>query len=147
MPAQTRLRSLTIDGGLATVDLSGRFAAGQSDERMLASVTQLVRTLSSVPQVDRVALLVDGKRVTRTVDGVSLSRPITMHHLQTPNVPVPEPPAEKLRPPDPEVMDVQGRLIELGYLLKGDDDGRFGPTTAKASSRSRSTNGSIAPVL
>ena len=48
MPAQTRLRSLTIDGGLATADLSGRFTAGQTDERMLASVTQLVRTLTSV---------------------------------------------------------------------------------------------------
>jgi peptidoglycan hydrolase-like protein with peptidoglycan-binding domain len=131
VPAQTRLQSLTIDGGLAAVDLSGRFTAGQSDEGMLASVTQLVRTLSSVPRVVRVALLVDGKPVTRTVDGVSLSRPITMHHLQTPNVPVPKPPAEKLRPPDPEVMDVQGRLIELGYLLKGDDDGRFGPTTSE----------------
>jgi hypothetical protein len=131
VPAQTRLHSLTIDSGLATVDLSGRFTAGQSDERLLASVTQLVRTLSSVPRVVRVALLVDGKPVTRTVDGVSLSRLITMHHLQTPNVPVPKPPAEKLRPPDPEVMDVQGRLIELGYLLKGDDDGRFGPTTSE----------------
>src|SRR5689334_9506589 len=38
VPSQTQLRSLTIDGGLATVDLSRRFAAGQSDERMLASV-------------------------------------------------------------------------------------------------------------
>ena len=28
-------------------------------------------------------------------------------------------------------MDVQGRLIELGYLLKGDDDGRYGPTTSE----------------
>jgi hypothetical protein len=131
VPARTQLRDLTIDGGLATVDLSARFASGQTDERMLASVTQLVRTLSSFSQVDRVAVLVEGKPVMRTVDGVSLSRPVTMHYLQTPNVPVPKPPAERLRPPDPEVRDVQGRLIELGYLLKGNDDGRLGPATSE----------------
>jgi Sporulation and spore germination/L,D-transpeptidase catalytic domain/Putative peptidoglycan binding domain len=131
VPAQTQLRDLTIADGLATVDLSARFAAGQSDERMLASVTQLVRTLSPFSQVDRVALLVEGKPVMRTVDGVALSRPLTLKYLRTPNVPVPKPPAEKRRPPDPEVRDVQGRLIELGYLLKGDQDGRFGPTTSE----------------
>jgi hypothetical protein len=131
VPAQTRLRDLTIDGGLATVDLSARFAAHQSDERMLASVTQLVRTLSPFSDVDRVAVLVEGKPVPRTIEGVALRRPLTMHYLETPNVPVPKPPAEKRRPPDPEVRDVQARLIELRYLLKGDDDGRFGPTTSE----------------
>jgi hypothetical protein len=44
---------------------------------------------------------------------------------------VPKPPALKLRPPDAAVKAVQGRLIELGYLLKGDDDGRLGPTTSE----------------
>jgi hypothetical protein len=131
VPARTQLRDLTIDAGLATVDLSARFTAGQSDERMLASVTQLVRTLSPFSKVDRVGVLVEGKPVTRTVDGVALSRPLTMDYLRTPNVPVPKPPAEKRRLPDPEVRDVQGRLIELGYLLEGDDDGRFGPTTSE----------------
>ena len=75
------MRSLTIDRGLATVDLGARFAAGQSDERMLAERHAARATLTSVATVDRVALLVEGKRVTRTVDGVSLSRPITMHYL------------------------------------------------------------------
>jgi len=46
-------------------------------------------------------------------------------------VPLPKPPTEKRRPPDPDVRNVQSRLIELGYLLKGDDDGRAGPTTSE----------------
>ena len=60
-----------------------------------------------------------------------LSRPLTMRYLETPNVPLPKPPTEKRRPPDPDVRNVQARLIELGYLLKGDDDGRAGPTTSE----------------
>jgi Sporulation and spore germination/L,D-transpeptidase catalytic domain/Putative peptidoglycan binding domain len=131
VPAQTRLLGLSIYGGIATVDLSRRFVARQSDERMLAGVTQLVSTLSSFPQVDRVSLLVEGKPVRRTIEGVSLGRPITLQHLRTPNVPVPKPPPKRLRPPDPEVRDVQARLIQLGYLLDGDDDGRFGPGTSE----------------
>jgi hypothetical protein len=128
VPARTRLLGLTIDGGIATVDLSGRFVTGQSDERLLASVTQLVRTLSPFAQVE---LRVDGKPVTRTIDGVVLNAPITLQYLRTPNVPLPKRPPERLRPPDPETRDVQGRLIELGYLLEGDRDGRFGPTTSE----------------
>src|SRR5438270_8653130 len=43
IPSQTKLRTVTTDGGLATVDLTAGFLAGQTPERMLAAVTQLVR--------------------------------------------------------------------------------------------------------
>jgi peptidoglycan hydrolase-like protein with peptidoglycan-binding domain len=48
--------------------------------------------------------------------------------LQTPNKPVPTPPAPRLLPPDDHIKQVQQRLIELGFL-GGDADGRLGPAT------------------
>jgi peptidoglycan hydrolase-like protein with peptidoglycan-binding domain len=47
-------------------------------------------------------------------------------------VPAPEPPQVRLPAPDPAVKDTQRSLIGLGYLLPGDDDGRFGPATQNA---------------
>jgi peptidoglycan hydrolase-like protein with peptidoglycan-binding domain len=64
--------------------------------------------------------------------GISTSNPITLRFLETPNIPVPEPPEERLPAPDPAVKVAQQRLIVLGYLLAGDDDGRFGPATQNA---------------
>ena len=74
----------------------------------------------------------NGGIVAARFPGISMSRPITFRFLQTPNVGVPEPPALRLPPPDPAVKDVQEQLIELGYLLPGDDDGQFGPATQNA---------------
>ena len=47
-------------------------------------------------------------------------------------MPVPEPPPVRLPPPDPEVKALQQELIQLGYMIHGDDDGRFGPATQNA---------------
>jgi hypothetical protein len=65
-------------------------------------------------------------------DGIPTSAPITFRYLETPNIPVPQPPAERLRPPDPKVKTAQTKLIALGYLLQGDADGQFGPVTQEA---------------
>ncbi len=45
---------------------------------------------------------------------------------------VPKPPQPRLLPPEAGVKVVQQSLIDLGYLLPGDDDGRFGPATQNA---------------
>ena len=131
VPPATRLRRLTVRDGLATVDVNGGFLSRQSDERLLASLSQLVQTLSWVPGVTRVRLLVEGRSVQRTVSGIRLGRPITVSYLATPNVPVPQPPPLRLPPPDSATKDAQQRLIELGYLMAGDADGRLGPTTGE----------------
>jgi hypothetical protein len=132
IPAGSRLRRLSIASGVATVDLNGSFASRRTDEQLLASVTQLVETLSAFSGVGGVRLLVGGKPVVRTVAGVALSGPITLQYLRTPNVPVSHPPPLKLGPPDPATKAAQRQLIRLGYLLAGDDDGRLGPTTGEA---------------
>jgi len=132
VPASTRVLSVRVANGVATVDLNESFASGGDGGSLLARLSQVVRTLTGLQGAKKVQLLMNGGVVAARFPGVSLSRPITFRFLQTPNVGVPEPPSLRLPPPDPAVKDVQQQLIGLGYLLPGDDDGQFGPGTQNA---------------
>jgi hypothetical protein len=132
LPTGTRVLSVEVANGVATVDLNERFASGSDRGSLLARLSQVVRTLTGPEGVKAVQLLVNGEIVAARFPGISMSRPITFRLLQTPNVAVPEPPSLRLPRPDNAVKEVQQRLIELGYLLPGDDDGRFGPATQNA---------------
>jgi lipoprotein-anchoring transpeptidase ErfK/SrfK len=131
VPVGTRLLSVKVANGLATVDLNAAFTSGASGGK-LARLSQLVRTLTGLRGATRVQLLIAGKTVDGVFDGIPTAGPITFRYLQTPNVPVPQPPPERLGPPDPKVKAAQTKLIGLGYLLNGDADGRFGPVTQEA---------------
>jgi hypothetical protein len=63
IPAGTTLRSLDIDDGLATVDLSKRFESGGGSLSMTLRVAQVVYTLTQFGTIDRVAFRLDGKPV------------------------------------------------------------------------------------
>ena len=132
IPSGTRVHSVTVANGIATVDLNERFVTGSNRGSLLARLSQVVRTLAGPEGVRAVQLLIDGGIVAARFPGISTSRPITYRFLRTPNVEVPKPPGLRLPPPDPAVKEVQQRLIELGYLLQDDDDGRFGPATQNA---------------
>jgi hypothetical protein len=132
VPAGTRLRSVNVANGLATVDLNSRFISGQNGGNRLARLSQLVRTLTGLGGTTRVQLLIDGKTVDGVFAGISTSVPVTFRYLQTPDVPVPQPPAERLAAPTAPVKAAQTTLISLGYLVQGDADGRFGPVTGNA---------------
>ena len=125
----TRLRSVRVADGLATVDLSHGFTSGRSGDNRLARLSQLVRTFTGAEGTTAVQLLIDGKAVDGVFPGVATDAPITFRYLQTPDIPVPKPPAERLLPPDPKIKAAQAKLIALGYLLRGDADGRLGPVT------------------
>jgi len=129
VPAHTPMRSVTVKNGLATVDLGSRFLAKRRPTGLLARLSQLVRTMTGVQGTTSVLLLIDGQTVTGVFPGVPTESPITFRFLQTPNVPVPEPPEPRLGPPDKRVKAVQERLIELGFLAPGSADGRLGPVT------------------
>jgi hypothetical protein len=129
--ARTPLRRLSISGSVATVDLGSAFAAG-AVERRTARLAQLLRTLTGVGGITKVQVLVDGSAPIGLVPDLSLAAPITLKQLQTPSVGIQPPPPLRLPPPDPETKTLQVRLIELGYLLPGDSDGRFGPATSDA---------------
>ena len=132
IPVGTRVLSVKVANGLATVDLNERFASGSDPGSLLARLSQVVRTLTGPQGVKAVQLLMNGRIATARFPGISMSRPITFRFLQTPNIAVPKPPPLRLRPPDAAVKAVQQQLVELGYLLPGDDDGRFGPATQNA---------------
>ena len=132
LPRGTRVHSVKVAGGVATVDLNERFAAGKDPASLLARLSQLVRTLTGLHGATKVQLLMDGAVAAARFPGVSTGGPISFRDLQTPNVPVPKEPQPRLPSPDPAVKALQERLIELGYLLSGDDDGRFGSATQNA---------------
>jgi Sporulation and spore germination/L,D-transpeptidase catalytic domain/Putative peptidoglycan binding domain len=132
LPPRTRVLGVSVSSGVATVDLSEAFASGHDPGSLLARLSEVVRTVTDVKGVQKVQLLMKGEVIAARFPGISLSRPITFGFLQTPNVAVPEPPALRLPPPDDAVKTLQQRLIELGYLLPGDADGRFGPATQNA---------------
>ena len=132
VPAGTRVRSVTVANSVATVDLNERFASGNDRRSLQARLAQLVRTLTGLQGATKVQLLMNGGVVVARFPGISTGDPISFRFLQTPNMAVPQPPSPKLPAPDAAVKQVQLRLIELGYLLPGDDDGRFGPATQDA---------------
>jgi L,D-transpeptidase-like protein/sporulation and spore germination protein/putative peptidoglycan binding protein len=132
VPAATRLRKVTVANRLATVDLNHAFVEGHNAGSMLARLSELVGTLTGIQETKRVRLLINGATTTGLFPGIPTGRPITLRQLRTPNRPVPTPPPPRLRPPDPAVKATQRRLIALGYMVKGDDDGRLGPATANA---------------
>jgi hypothetical protein len=131
VPSGTAIHSVTVAGGLATVDLGARFTSGGNSGNLLARLAQLVRTVSAAG-APRVQLLIDGAKVSGVFPRVHTERPITYALLRTPDVPLPPPRREKEPPPDKRVKQVQQRLIVLGYLPNGSADGRLGPMTQEA---------------
>jgi hypothetical protein len=133
VPAGTKLRSVTVADGLATVDVSLKFALGKDGASLLARLSQLVHTASGPEGAKRVRLLVAGGTPLGMFPGVSVAdRALTVDYLETPNVPVPRPPAAKPKPVSDRVRAAQQRLAQLGYLLPKEVDGQDGPLTRSA---------------
>ena len=78
IPDGSQLLSLSIDGGVAAVDLSAEFESGGGSASVLTRLGQMVYTLTQVPTVKSVVFQIEG--VTRTSfssEGVILSKPAT----------------------------------------------------------------------
>jgi lipoprotein-anchoring transpeptidase ErfK/SrfK len=132
VPAGTRLRSVRLANGVATVDLEERFAAGRNADSLSARVGQLVFTVTAVRGVKSVQVLIAGGVPLGLFPGVTLSRPITRARAAHPVVPLPKPPTDPSGPVDPEVRKLQQRLADLGYLAPDGVDGVFGEQTRTA---------------
>jgi len=78
IPSGTKLNSVVIRGGTATVDLSKRFESGGGSLSMLLRVTQVVCTLTQFPSIKRIAFRLDG-RVVESIggEGIMVSPPVT----------------------------------------------------------------------
>jgi hypothetical protein len=76
VPAGTRLLGLSIDGRVASVDLSGEFGSGGGSLSMNARIAQVVYTLTRFPSVRAVEFFVDGEPVAALGgEGVTLDGP------------------------------------------------------------------------
>jgi hypothetical protein len=73
IPVGTRLRSVAVTEGQATIDLSAGYDGGGGSLSMFARLAQVVFTLTQFPGVDRVAFLVDGLPVeTFSAEGIEI---------------------------------------------------------------------------
>ena len=130
IPASTPLRSVRVVGGVATIDLGEKFAAGTNVESLSARVAQIVLTATRYPNVRSVKLLVKGGTPLGLFPGIVTRYPITAKAVAAPNVPPPTTP-----PPPPsgsesdQIRAVQQRLDELGFLTRDSVDGKPGPRT------------------
>lgn len=78
LPVGTRLRSVTVTDGLATADfnraLKDNFHGGDTEEAQ--AVNAILRTLGQFPTVNRVQILVDGRRVDSLGGLIVISDPL-----------------------------------------------------------------------
>ena len=78
IPDGSQLLGLSIDGGVATVDLSSEFESGGGSASVLTRLGQMVYTLTQFPTVKSVVFQIEG--VTKHVfssEGVVLDKPAT----------------------------------------------------------------------
>jgi hypothetical protein len=129
IPAGSGLRSVRVANGVATVDLGERFASGTDAESLSARVAQLVYTVTSVPQVKSVRVLVSGGVPLGLFPGFALSQPVTRAQAARPVVPPPKPPTGTGGPSTPETRALQQRLADLGFLAATGVDGVAGEQT------------------
>jgi immunoglobulin-like protein involved in spore germination/sporulation and spore germination protein len=89
IPAGTALRSVTVAGGLAAVDVSRRFASGGGSASMLLRIAQTVFTTTQFAAVDRVAFKLDGTLV-RSIggEGVVTLPPVTRRTFEAQAPPI-----------------------------------------------------------
>lgn len=78
LPPGTKLRGITVAGGLATADFTGQlvsgFRGGSDNEGV--TVYAIVNTLTSLPGVERVRILVEGKPISTIGGHLDLSAPL-----------------------------------------------------------------------
>jgi hypothetical protein len=129
VPSGTRLRSVRVENGVATIDLGEGFAAGRKAESLSARIAQLVFTATAVPRIKSVRVLIAGGVPLGLFPGIALSRPITRKQAAQPVVPPPKPAPDPSGPSRPDVQALQQRLADLGFLAADGVDGVAGDQT------------------
>ena len=135
VPKTTTLRSVSVTGGVAQVDLGLGFIEDDTPDDLRARLTQLVHTLTGPEGAKGVKVLVDGGTPLGVFPGVATTAVLTVGYLETPNIPAPTvtaPPETSTTTSSAAVSSTrqaQQRLADLGYLLAADVDGKNGPVT------------------
>ncbi len=77
IPPDTRLNSVSIDGSVATVDLSDEFDRGGAGRELRLRVAQVVYTVTEDPEISTVVISVEGDaQAVPDHRGVLLARPV-----------------------------------------------------------------------
>jgi germination protein M len=77
IPAGTQLLGISIDGGVATVDLTSEYQSGESSHSMQVRLGQVVYTLTQFPTVQSVRFRLDGAPVNvLSSEGIVLDHPV-----------------------------------------------------------------------
>ncbi|MFC5291303.1 GerMN domain-containing protein [Actinokineospora guangxiensis] len=138
VPAGVTLRGLTIRGGTATVDLTGRFAAGGGSASMFARLAQLTFTLTRFSTVDRVVLWLDGVPVRSfSGEGIVIDHPLVRgdYEDQTPAV-LPDSPVAYARVGSPMRVCGTANTFEAVFHLDVRDSTGRTVTTARVQATS-----------
>lgn len=133
VPAGTPIRAIAFENGVATVDLGERFVKGRRADDLNARLTQLVYTVTEVPGVTSVRVLIKGGTPLGLFPGFLVTKPVTRKAVERPSVP---PPVAPPTPPPGQATDetrgLQQRLADLGFLDPAGVDGVAGPQTTAA---------------
>ena len=113
----TPVLSVSQTGTVATIDLGARFVAGTDSDTLLARLSQVVTTVTAVPGVTSVQVLIQGGVPLGLFPGINATTPLTTAALRTPNVAPPPPTPERPTTPTQGTKGAQQRLADLGYLL------------------------------
>jgi len=126
IPPGTTLLGLSVDDGVATVDLSGEFDDGGGSAGMFARLAQVVYTVTRVAGVDEVAFNLEGQPVdVFSSEGIELDRPQTRsdYYDWLPAVFVDSPAwAEPVTSPI-EVKGLSNVFEAVSQIMLTDDDG------------------------
>jgi germination protein M len=78
LPESTRLNGVFTESGIVYVDLSHEMKDGQSGgtTQELLSIFSIVDTLTSLPDVKRIKILIDGKEETTLCGHIDISEPL-----------------------------------------------------------------------
>ena len=87
IPSDARFLGLTIDNGVATVNLSGEFAAGGTSATINQRYGQVVYTLTQFPTVKSVLFQVDGVARPAVLQTGPIARAATRSRLRRPPAP------------------------------------------------------------
>lgn len=77
-PTGTTVRSVSVKDGIATVDLSRQASTGMGSSQEAKAVESLVRTMTSLPGITKVRILVEGKTSETLAGHVDISKPVSV---------------------------------------------------------------------
>lgn len=123
IPPATLLLGLTIEDGLAVIDLSREFESGGGSFAMISRLAQIVYTLTQFPTVDAVSFMLDGQPVTVfSNEGLVLDEPVVASDYWSALPLTPTDTVQRWEQSDlPDIDGYQARLLRNVVLVAEDD--------------------------